>query len=211
MIRKTVFLLLITAVASVTIPTGASALKYNQSPPWMINVGMGTGTGKFDDIDETRRKHRWGAVPQIRFGRMIGKHLQLSTNYHGWIVEFDRYGDAVLEDAKIRRSLQDLTLGLAWFPAGPDGFWRGFHIRAGVGLGWAGNTIVPVVEGGKQEHGERHDDWGTAYFAEVGYDIWISGNSALGLTASHNYFDLDGDIVQKAWVTSANITLSLYF
>jgi hypothetical protein len=62
-----------------------------------------------------------------------------------------------------------------------------------------------------QEHGERHDDWGTGYFAEAGYEFWISSNATAGLIASYNYFDIDGDIVKNAWFTSANLTLSLYF
>jgi opacity protein-like surface antigen len=172
---------------------------------------MGIGTGRFDDFDETQRKHQSGAVPQIRFGRMLGRHLNLSVNYQGWMVEFDRYGEAEIEDAKIRRSLQDLTLGLAWFPGNQEGPWGGLYIRAGAGPGWAGTTIVPVIEDEAQEHGERHDDWGTGYFAEAGYEFWISNNTALGLIASYNYFDIDGDIVKTAWFTSANLTLSLYF
>jgi hypothetical protein len=79
---------------------------------------------------------------------MIGRHFQLSVNYHGWIIEFDRFGDTVLEDAKIRRSLHDRTLGLALFPAGPEGFLGGFYTSVGAGIGWAGTAIIPVHEGG---------------------------------------------------------------
>jgi len=189
----------------------ADALKYRERPPWMASVGIGIGKGTFDDIDDTQRVHPSGAVPQIRFGRMLGRHFMLSLNYQGWIIEFDRYGDAVLEDAKLRRSLQDLTLGLAWFPGNPEGPWGGLYIRAGGGPGWAGTAIIPVHEDEAQEHGERHDDWGTAWFAELGYEFWISNNATVGLITSYNYFDLDGDIVKTAWVSSANLTLSLYF
>jgi hypothetical protein len=204
-------ILMIISAFSISICSGASALQYHERHPWMANVGVGIGRGRFEDIDETERVYRSGAVPQIRFGRMIGSRLQLSVNYQGWIIEFDRFGDTVLEDVKIRRSLQDLTLGLALFPAGPEGFLGGFYIRAGAGIGWAGTAVIPVHEGGKQEHGERHDDWGTGYVAEIGYELWISGNAAVGLIGSYNYLDIDGDIVEKAWFTSANLTLSLYF
>ena len=71
--------------------------------------------------------------------------------------------------------------------------------------------MIPVEEGGKQEHGERIDDWGTGYLAELGYDFWISGNASVGVSAGYNYFDLDGEIVDTAWFSSMNLTLSLYF
>jgi hypothetical protein len=189
----------------------ADALKYQERSPWMANVGIGIGKGRFDDIDDTQRVYRSGAVPQIRFGRMLGRHFMVSLNYQGWILEFDRSGDIVLEDAKIRRSLQDFTLGLAWFPGNPESAWGGLYLRAGAGAGWAGTAIIPVHEDEAQEHGERHDDWGTGYLAEFGYDFWISNDAAVGLIASYNYFDLDGDIVKTAWFTSMNLTLSLYF
>jgi hypothetical protein len=189
----------------------ASALKYHERQPWMVNVGIGIGRGNFNDVDESQRDYRNGAVPQMRFGRMLGRHLMVSANYQGWILEFDRVGDVVLEDAKIRRSLQDLTLGLAWFPGDPESAWGGLYIRAAAGMGWSGTAIIPVEEGGKQEHGERIDDWGTGYLGEIGYDFWISNNATVGLSASYNYFDIQGEIVETAWFTGANLTLSLFF
>jgi len=177
----------------------------------MINVGMGIGRGDFSDIDEISRSWRNGAVPQIRFGRMLGKHFMVSANYQGWLIEFDQFGDAVLQDAKIRRSLQDLSLGLAYFPGNQNTPLGGLYLRVGGGIGWSGTTVVPVIEGGKQGHGIRHEDWGTAWFGELGYEFWISRNAALGLIYSYNYFDIDGDLVNTAWFASLNVTLSLYF
>lgn len=208
--RRSIIIPLIAAILGASLCGAASAMRYQQRPPWSVNVGIGVGTGRFDDVDETRRVHRSGAVPQIRFGRMLGRHFMLCASYQGFVVEFDRFGDAVLEDAKIRRSLQDLALGLAWFPA-PEGPWGGLYVRAGGGYGWAGTAIVEVIEGGKQEHGERIDDHGISYFAEAGYEFWISPNATIGLIASYNYLDLGGEIVETAWFTSANLTLSLYF
>jgi hypothetical protein len=189
----------------------AEALKYRERPPWMANVGIGLGKGTFDDVDDTERVYRMGAVPQIRFGRMLGQHFMVSANYQGWIIEFDRNETVTLEGAKIRRSLQDLTLGLTWFPGSPEGWLGGLYLRAGAGTGWAGTAIVPVHEDEAQEHGERQDDWGIGYLAEFGYEFWISNNSTLGLNASYNYFDLDGEIVKTAWFSSLSLTLSLYF
>ena len=204
----TMIILLATVICS---GGSADALRYRERPPWMANVGIGLGKGTFDDIDETERVYRMGAVPQIRFGRMLGQHFMVSLNYQGWIIEFDRSETIVLEDAKIRRSLQDFALGLTWFPGNPEGPWGGLYLRAGAGTGWAGTAIVPVHEDEAQEHGERHDDWGIAYIGELGYEFWISNNSTVGLNASYNYFDLDGDIVKTAWFSSLSMTLSLYF
>jgi hypothetical protein len=177
----------------------------------MVNVGIGIGRGDFSDADEVSRSWRNGAVPQIRFGRMIGGHFMLGAVYQGWVIEFDRFGDAVLEDAKIRRSLQDLAFGLAYFPGNQETALGGLYLRLGGGIGWSGTTIVPVTEGGKQGHGEGRDDWGTAWFGELGYEFWISRNSALGMIYSYNYFDINGDLVNTAWFSALNVTLSLYF
>ncbi len=206
---------IITAIALIVILAccsgSADALKYRERPPWMANVGIGLGKGTFDDIDDTERVYRSGAVPQIRFGRMLGRHFMVSLNYQGWIIEFDRNETVTLEGAKIRRSLQDLTLGLTWFPGNPEGWLGGLYLRAGAGTGWAGTAVIPVHEDEAQEHGERHDDWGVGYLAELGYEFWISNNSTVGLNASYNYFDLDGEIVKTAWFSSLSLTLSLYF
>jgi len=209
--NRTAILTFTLIAALACISPQAYALKYHARSPWMGNVGIGIGRGDFNDIDETERDYRDGAVPQMRFGRMLGRHLMLGVIYQGWVLEFDRFGDAVLVDAKIRRSLQDLTLSLAWFPGKPESAWGGLFIRAGAGIGWAGTAIVPVIEGGKQEHGERIDDNGVGYLAEAGYDFWISNNATVGLSFSYNYFDIKGDIVETAWFTGANLTLSLYF
>ncbi len=206
-----IFILLFVSLFVAAMSSGALALKYSERKPWMFNVGIGIGQGDFDDKDGVDRNYRQGAVPQIRFGRMLGQHFMVSANYQAWILEFDEYGDIEIEDAKIRRSLQDFTLGLAWFPGNPEGPWGGLYLRAAAGTGWAGTAVIPVEEGGKQEHGERIDDWGIGYLGELGYDFWISNNSAIGGTVSYNYFDLDGEIVNTAWFASLSLTLSLYF
>ena len=189
----------------------AGALKYRERPDWMANIGIGLGKGTFDDIDDAERVYRSGAVPQIRLGRMLGQHFMISANYQGWIIEFDRNETVTLEDAKIRRSLQDLTLGLTWFPGRPEGWLGGLYLRAAAGTGWAGTAVIPVEEGEAQEHGERIDDWGIGYLAELGYDFWFANNSTVGVNASYTYFDLDGEIVQTAWFSSLSLPMSLYF
>jgi hypothetical protein len=209
--RTMILMLSLASLFTAVLCAEASALKYSDRRPWMANIGIGIGTGTFDDVDDTQREFRTGAVPQIRFGRMLGRHFMVSLNYQGWIIEFDQYGDAEIDDAKIRRSLQDLALGLTWFPGSPESAWGGLYLRAGAGLGWSGTAVIPVEEGGKQEHGERIDDWGTGYLGEIGYDFWISDNSTIGLTACYNYLDLDGEIVRTAWFSATSLTLSLYF
>ena len=139
----------------------AEALKYQERPPWMVNVGIGIGQGDFADKDGTERTYHQGAVRRCVSDGCWGSISWSAPSYQAWIIEFDRTGDIVLEDAKLRRSLQDLTLGLAWFPGNHEGPWGGLYIRAAAGMGWGGTALIPVEEGGKQEHGERIDDWGT--------------------------------------------------
>jgi hypothetical protein len=46
-------------------PRGASALQYHERRPWTANVGVDIVRGRFEDIDETERVYRSGAVPKF--------------------------------------------------------------------------------------------------------------------------------------------------
>jgi hypothetical protein len=189
----------------------ATALKHRERSSWMANVGIGVNRGRFEDVDDAMREYSNGAAPQIRFGRMIGSRLMVSANYQGWVVEFDQLDDRKITDAKIRRSLQNLTLGLTFFPGSSESWTGGLFVRGGGGMGWAGTSIVPVHEGEAQEHGERTDDWGTAWFGEAGYEFWISDTSTIGLLGNYTYFDIGGDLVTSGWTSGFSVNLSLYF
>lgn len=171
----------------------------------MVGVGWGFGRGAFNDNDDTQRIYRDGAVPQMRVGRMAGTHMMIDIYYEGWVVEFGE------PPTKIRRGLQNFGLGFAWFPGNPNGPSGGFYMRGGLGIGWTGTGLIPIHEEEKQEHGERLDEWGTGLLIESGYEFWVAGNFAVGLSASYNYFNIDERIVNTAWFASGNLTLNLYF
>lgn len=186
----------------------AIAGKYNERRSWMANVGMGMGRGVFNDRWNSRITYVNGAVPQIRFGRMIGQHVMTNINYAGWMLEFDNPN---LTQFKARRSLQNIGLGLTFFPGDPLGFWGGFYFRTGMGIGWTGTALVLVDPNKPQDHGKRDDDWGTGYFFETGWEWWMSSHSTIGVIGSFYAFDIDDDLVKEAWFGAISFTLAMYF
>jgi len=197
-------------VAAIAVATlfvaDASALRYQPRPPWMAGVGYGIGRGSFTDVNGATEEYRNGSSPQIRFGRMLGEHFMISANYEAWLIEF---GNTPI---KIRRNLQNMALGFAWFPGSQTGPMNGFFLRAGVGLGWAGTGGKEAIPDQPQHTGHRADDWGYGVFGETGYEFWVAHNFTVGLGATYNYFELDGEFfVDNAWFSAVTLNLNLYF
>jgi hypothetical protein len=204
-LRSTARALLLGAVAVVLLAGNADALRYHERPAWMAGVGLGMGRGTFIDPASVESGYRNGISPQIRIGRMLGQRAMIGVNYDGWLIE---YGDV---PTKHRRSLQNVALAATFFPGSPKGPWGGFYLRAGAGVGWTGTAEVEIVEGGKQEKGERVDEWGVGAVGELGYEFWITDNFAAGLVSGINYFDIGETIVDTAWFGFGGLTLNLYF
>jgi len=184
----------------------ANALRYQPRPAWMAGVGLGVGRGSFTEVTGAADEYRNGASPNIRFGRMLGDHFMASVNYEAWFIEFGAI------PIKIRRNLQNVALGLAWFPGDQMGPLNGLFLRAGGGLGWAGTGGKEAIPGQPQHTGEFVDDWGYGLFAETGYEFWVARDFTAGLGVTANYFDLDGEyFVDTAWFTAITINLNLYF
>jgi hypothetical protein len=198
--------------------TGAAeAAEYNERQSWMANVGIGIGRGVFNDQRSSQYVYVNGAVPQVRFGRMINRNMMININYAGWMLEFD-YASLIFDidrtvgpSYKARRSLQNVGLGLTVFPGDPLTFWGGFYMRGGAGVGWAGTTLVPVDPDTPQGHGDRNDDWGTGYFAEIGWEWWMSDHATFGIEGSVYLFDIGDELVKNAWFGAYSFTLSMYF
>jgi hypothetical protein len=203
--RSTARALILGAVAVALFAGDADALRYHPRPAWMAGVGLGIGRGTFIDPAGAESGYRSGVSPQIRIGRMLGQRAMIGFNYDGWLIE---YGEV---PTKHRRSLQNAALALTLFPGNPEGPWGGLYLRAGAGVGLTGTAEVEIVEGGKQERGERVDEWGVGAVAELGYEFWITDNFAAGLVSAFNYFDIGETIVDTAWFGSAGLTLNLYF
>jgi hypothetical protein len=203
--RSTARALILVAAAVVFFAADADALRYHPRPDWMAGVGLGIGRGTFVDPAGVESGYRNGVSPQIRLGRMLGQRAMIGVNWDAWFIE---YGEV---PTKHRRSLQNVALAATFFPGGPEGPWGGLYLRAGAGVGWTGTAEVEIVEGGKQEKGERVDEWGVGAVGEVGYEFWITDNFAAGLVSAINYFDIGETIVDTAWFGSAGLTFNLYF
>ena len=183
----------------------ASAMRFQERPTWMVGVGWGFGRGFFDDAELGEHVYRSGSAPQIHFGWKPSTRFMVGTHYEAWMIEL---GEVPI---KIRRSLQNLSLGLTWYPGNPVGPSGGIYLRAGGGLGWAGTAEVPVEEEEAQTHGKRIDEWGVSVFGDAGYEFWISGNATISAGLSLNYLDIGESIVDAGLFAGGLLGLTLYF
>lgn len=197
--------LAVTMAFALLSPGPVSALEYRSRPDWVFGVGWGVGRGAITDNEFGEAEYRDGASPHIRLGRMLGQSAMVGIHWESWLIEFGN------EPIKFRRTLQNLALGITWFPGQADGPSGGIFVRGGVGMGWAGTGAKEAIEGGKQHKGERLDEWGTGFFGEAGYEFWITRNFTAGLAATYNYFAIDEAFVDSAWFTAGVLHLNLYF
>ena len=180
------------AIAAFAVASPANALRLQERPPWMFGVGFGYGTAQLENGDDTVSEYRGGAAPLVRFGRMLSPHWMVSANWGQWLTELGE------PPVKFRRSLQQLGLGVAYFPGDPSSPVYGLFFRAGGGLGWAGTGAKEAIPGEAQHKGERIDEWGVGVFGEAGYEFWITRSVTTGLMATYNWFDIQEDIVERA-------------
>lgn len=203
--RHAAVVVAIVTVITIVVPGAARALEYNTRPDWVFGVGWGVGRGAITDNEFGEAEYRDGASPHIRLGRMLGQSAMVGIHWESWLIEFGN------EPIKFRRTLQNLALGITWFPGNPAGPSGGIFLRGGVGMGWAGTGAKEAEEGGKQEKGERLDEWGAGFFGEAGYEFWITQNFTVGLAATYNYFAINEVFVDSAWFTAGVLHLNLYF
>jgi hypothetical protein len=84
-------------------------------------------------------------------------------------------------------------------------------LRAGVGIA---NSVVgakDVEEDTPQDLGIRVIDKGVAYFGEVGYELRLPHNFAVGLKTTVHLFDIGGFFIDRASVVSTLIDFGMYF
>jgi hypothetical protein len=186
------------------------AIRYQPRPDWSVGVGMGLGRGAFDNLNDERSEYRTGVAPMIHIGRALGEQLRMGVSYEAWLIEFGTPSPDLPD--KTRRILQNLTLAFTVYPGNQSGASGGIFLRAGAGLGWAGTGFKDAVEGEAQDSGERHDEFGFGVFGEGGYEFWISSRATAGLSATFNYFDINGDtFVSKAAFAAVVLNLTLYW
>jgi hypothetical protein len=193
------------ALAALALSSPAEALRFQARPTWAFGIGYGYGTGQLDNGDGTESEYRGGAAPQVRLGRMLHPHWMVSLNWESWVTEFGQV------PFKYRRSLQNLALGIAYFPGNPGGPVHGLFFRAGAGMGWAGTGRKAAEEGEAQHKGERLDEWGVGVFGEAGYEFWIARNFTAGLMVNYNWFDIGETVVDRAQFASVGTLINAYF
>jgi hypothetical protein len=204
-VSRIVFLSGLVALLATLAPSPADALQFPERPDWVFGIGFGYGTGNLQNGDGTDSEYRGGAAPQVRLGRMLHPNWMVSANWESWLTEFGE------EPLKLRRTLQNLALAVAWFPGSAGEPIHGLFVRAGAGMGWAGTGAKEAEEGGKQEKGERLDEWGVGVFGEVGYELWIARGITTGLMVNYNWFDIGERVVDRAHFTSVATFLNAYF
>lgn len=188
----------------------SQALRFQERPTWMAGVAWGYGRGIFNEGTAPYEPfqsgtYRNGSLPQIHFGFKPWTHFMLGAHYEAWMIEF---GEPPI---KFRRSMQNLSAGLTWFPGNPEAASGGIYIRAGGGMGWVGSAAVEVAEDEAQQHGKRIDEWGYSVFGDGGYEFWISGNATVGAGITFNYVGIGAEQVDTGWFGGAILNLNLYF
>ena len=183
----------------------SEAMRFQERPTWMVGIGWGFGRGVFENSTTGENLYKGGSAPQIHFGWKPSSPFLLGVHYEAWMLEFGN------PPTKYRRSLQNLSAGLTWYPGNPEDASGGIYLRAGGGLGWAGTATVPVEEEEAQTHGDRVDEWGVALFGDAGYEFWISGNATLGAGLSFDYLDIGEQIVGTGFFGAVLLDFNIYF
>lgn len=190
----------------------ASALKPHVREGWLVGVSYGYSEGNIDWGSVDQGAYKGGAVPQIRFGRMLSRKLALGVEYHGWMLE-----KGTVEKGKLRSSLQSVTLAVTWYPGNSGSALEGFFMRGGAGYGWAGLTEVEIDEIPpehvplEQEHGTRKDESGLGFNFQLGYEFRLSRAFAAGLGLGFDYLSINDEIYKSAYYFPVTLTATWYW
>ena len=210
-ITKRLFLLVLVSLMICLHAGSASALKPHVREGWLVGVSYGYAEGNIDWGFADQGAYKGGAVPQIRFGRMLNRKLALGVEYHGWMLEKG------IVPYKFRSSLQTVTLALTWYPGNPGSALEGFFMRGGAGYGWAGFTIVEIDEIPpdhvplEQEHGTRKDESGIGFNFQLGYEFRLSRAFAAGLGLGFDYLSINDVIYESAYYFPITLTATWYW
>ena len=189
----------------------AAALKPHVRDGWLVGLSYGYSQGHIDWAGDNQGSYKGGAIPQMRFARMVSRNLALGLEYHGWILEKG------IVPVKLRSSLQSVTLAATWYPGGSGAVLEGFYLRGGAGYGWAGLTYVEIDEEPpehvplEQEHGTRTDESGLGLNFQVGYEFRLSRAFATGLGLGFDYLSIDKDIYKSSYYFPITLTAVWYW
>jgi hypothetical protein len=203
-----------------------------------VGVGRTKSTIQSQFADQTL-KTGWldGVIPQIRFGWVfIPNRLMISFENKQWVYEqgldqqiADDLGLCVPPNGpapdscivKLRTNVQQFSFALTWFPGSVTGPTGGLFLKAG--MGWANarfSTLRPSTEeefeatGGNEFEpydGFPVDDGGLAVFGELGYELRIWRGLAAGLNFTYSYYDIGGEVFQKAETVGTALNLNWYW
>ncbi len=218
-ITNRLFLLALVGLMVCMLAGPASALKPHVREGWLVGISYGYSEGNIEWGFVDEGAYKGGAVPQIRFGRMLGKKLALGVEYHGWMLEKGGVIDFEGEPfpLKVRSSLQSVTLAATWYPGNPGSALAGFYVRGGAGYGWAGFTVVkididpPEHVPLEQEHGERKDESGLGFNFQLGYEFRLSRAFATGLGLGFDYLSINEDIYKSGYYFPITLTATWYW
>jgi hypothetical protein len=196
---------LLLSVLTVAWTSVACAGNPHKRDGWILGVAYGMGLGEVTFSNELVGETRDGAIPQIRFGHMLGENFSATVEYDGWVYELGRIPD------KFRVSLQQVMAGLTWYPGSADKASGGMYLRACAGLGWAGLAAIELDEDLLQTHGARIDESGLGLAFAFGYEMRIVEDLAAGLSVGYNYLDIGGDIYDEAYFVPLTFSLNWYW
>jgi hypothetical protein len=193
----------------------ARALEPHERQDWYLGLGFGPVRGAIEADDEGTEVWLWdwGASPQIRFGKNLGRRFALGMEVQTWFTEAGTAGDDLPIQLKLRFTGNLWALAGTWYPGPVDGFWGGFFVRAGAGPAIANYALAipdPADSTGGREIQARIDRWGWGAVVAIGYEIQVSKHFAAGVQASSNFLWIDADI-RRMWYGGPVLQLLWYF
>lgn len=215
MVRTMLRSALAVCLGTIVLALGASdalAMREHVRNGWMFGIGIGYGEAKISTgaaLQNVDTGWQEGACPQIRIGKMLGRHFMASFDQRGWL---DEQG---VGDSKVRVGIQNFTAALTVFPGNPANETGGIYVRGGVGFS---NSRLTVFEHSfigagidSLDNGEHRDEGGVGYTLGGGYEYRVSSNLAAGLDVSANYQAVHNEVFDETWYFPAVLSLNWYF
>ncbi len=183
---------------------------------WYAGVGFGPARGALHGrLFQETREWWWstGSTPQIRFGRVLGRHFALGLEAQTWFSEFGTAGNDLPLQLKLRFTGHLWALAGSWYPGPPDTFWGRFFVRVGAGPAVANGAAAipdPSDPQGAREIQARIDEWGWGVVVVLGHEVRVARNFAAGLQISSNHLVIRDD-VETVWYGGPSLHLLWYF
>lgn len=201
---------LLTSLASGLGYSNASALdSTGRDQGWTLGLGIGMGRAQIEYLDGSlSEKFSEGVNTEWRLGKMINRHLALTFDYQGWMLED---GDLNRFSARFRQGLQIWGLGATWYPGNPENAWGGLVIRGTAGAALANFAITELDDDLLEVEEERLDEWGYGLGLTAGYEFFVTEKIAVGPTVNYGYLMIDEALVETGHWLTLTVLGSWYF